>query len=166
MSLHPKLLPLRLCTHRKQNQGVALESSPLLHIPSSLPIRSVTKTSCSLFMVYKILPSAPSFSALDYWTVPWHPAPGDAKHISGCATPFASPSVAHLCPPGSLDTLTRHSRPWVIRPGPCSSVTHHHSFPCALPPPWAPAGPVPLIPGPLPAFALRVAGIPTRSLPD
>lgn len=112
-------------------------------------------------MICRLLPSAPGFLPLDYWTVPWLPAPGDAKCISGSAPPFVSHSVAHWCPPESLSTLTRHSRPWVIQPGPSGSISHCHSFPCILPPPWTLARPVHLIP--LPAFALAVAGIPTRS---
>ena len=44
-------------------------------------------------MICRLLPAAPGFPPLDYWTVPWLPAPGDAKCISGGAPPFASPLV-------------------------------------------------------------------------
>ena len=96
----------------------------------------------SLFMICGLRPSAPGFSPLDYWTVPWLPAPGDTKPISGSAPPFASPSLAHWCPPESLGTLTQHSRPWVIQRGPSGSISRCHSFPCILPPPWSLARPV------------------------
>lgn len=98
----PKLLPLpsaRVLTGRRARELPS--NPPLPHIPSSLPFNQsqrLADSTCSWSVTSFLLLPLPLLWSVEH---PWLPAAGDVKHSYGCATPLPSPSVAHLCLPGS-----------------------------------------------------------------